>query len=453
MLLVARPGCEARVMEICRKWELDAAIIGEVTDTGRWVVRATPGYDPLADDPIPRAPVVVCDLPVDLLTDAAPKYDRPQREDAGLAGRRAFDPGTIPPPASWSELLLRMAGSPNLGSRRWVWRQYDHIVRGGTEVRPGSDAAVVRVPCERDGRRLEKILAFACDCNGRLCELDAFQGAAMAVAEVCRNLVCGGAEPIGLTDCLNFGNPERPEIMRQFARAVDGMAAACRALEVPIVSGNVSLYNETDGRAILPTPAVAAVGLVRDAGDVTRAVFPEAGLAVLLLGARRGGSLGGSEYVALHTGEVKGAPPEIDLGLEGRLQRLLLELVRARPRLARSAHDVSEGGLAIALAECCAGTDDPGEMVGACVALPEEDEGMAAALFGEAPSRIVVSARPEDVAEIARAAESAGVTVTVLGTTGGGRLAITRGGRVVADVGLPALREARERCLEGIVGR
>jgi len=455
MLLVTKPGCEARVMEICQKWELAAAIIGRVTDTGRWVVKATPGHDPLADAPSPRSAVVVCDLPVDLLTDAAPKYDRPQRDDASLPARRAFDPATIPAPSSWSDALLRMAGSPNLGSRRWIWRQYDHIVRGGTEVRPGSDAAVVRVACERDGRRIEKILAFASDCNGRLCELHPFQGAAMAVAEVCRNLVCGGAEPVGITDCLNFGNPERPEIMRQFAQAIDGMGAACRALEVPIVSGNVSLYNETDGRAILPTPTVAAVGLVRDAGDVTRATFPGAGLAVLLLGPRRGGPLGGSEYVSAHTGEVKGPPPEIDLGLEVRLQRLLLELMRARPRLVQSAHDVAEGGLAIALVECCAATDDPEAMVGACAALPVPDdaEDMAAALFGEAPSRVVVSARPEDVAEIARAAEAAGVPLSVLGTTGGARLTITRGGRLAADVGLPALRDARERCLEPIVGR
>ncbi|EYF02671.1 phosphoribosylformylglycinamidine synthase subunit PurL [Chondromyces apiculatus] len=453
MLLVAKPGCEARVEEICRKWELEAAIIGQVTDTGRWVIQATPGYDPLADAPIARAPVTVCDLPVDFLTDAAPKYDRPQREDAGLPGRRAFDAATIAAPQSWSAELLAMAGSPNLGSRQWVWRQYDHIVRGGTEVRPGSDAAVVRVPCERDGVRVEKLLAFAVDCNGRLCELDAFQGAAMAIAEVCRNVVCGGAEPVGITDCLNFGNPERPEIMRQFAQAIDGMAAACKALGVPIVSGNVSLYNETDGRAILPTPTVGAVGLVRDAGDVTRAGFPEAGLSVLLLGGRRGGPLGGSEYVVRHTGEVQGEPPGIDLAAEVRLQAVLLELLRARPRHVLSAHDVSEGGLAIALAECCAAVDDPARMVGAMVSLPEEDEGLAAGLFGEAPGRVVVTVRPGDEAEVARIAGAGGVGVTLLGSTGGGRLSIARQGALLVDVGLAELREARERCLEAIVGR
>jgi phosphoribosylformylglycinamidine synthase len=453
MLLVAKPGCEDRVFEICRKWELDAAIIGKVTDTGRWVIRATPGYDPLAGATPAPAPVVVCDLPVDFLTDAAPKYDRPQRGDPAILDRVAFDPASIPDPASWSELLLRMAGSPNLGSRRWVWRQYDHIVRGGTEVRPGSDAAVVRVPCERDGRRIEKILAFSSDCNGRLCELDPFQGAAMAVAEACRNLACAGAEAIGLTDCLNFGNPERPEIMRQFARAIDGMAAACRALSVPIVSGNVSLYNETDGRAILPTPTIGAVGLVRDAGDILRATFPGADLAVLLLGVTRGGPLGGSELVALHTGEVKGPPPAIDLLLEASLQALLLRLARSRPRLIQSAHDVSDGGLAIALAECCAAADDPQAMVGASIDLPPRDESLAAALFGEAPGRVVVTARPEDVAEIAHLAAAAGVPCAALGATGGARLAIARAGAPLLDVDLVALRDARERCLEPIVGR
>ncbi len=451
MLLVALPGKEARVIEICKKWELEAAIIGHVTDTGRWVIRATPGYDPLAPEPGAPAPVVVCDLPVDFLTDAAPKYDRPQREDASLPARLAFDPATVADPPSWGDALLALAGSPNLGSRRWVWRQYDHIVRGGTHVGPGSDAAVVRVPCERDGKTIDKLLAFSADCNGRLVELDARQGAAMAVAEACRNLVCAGAEPYGLTDCLNFGSPERPEIMRQFARAVDGMADACRALGVPIVSGNVSLYNETDGRAILPTPTIGAVGVVRDAGDVTRATFPGPGLTVMLLGPDRGGPLGGSEYLTSRTGEVKGPPPRIDLALEASLQALLLDLARARPRLVASAHDVSDGGLAVAIAECGTATDDPEAMIGAVVTLSDA-EPIAAALFGEAPTRVVVSAQPEHVAEIERRAHEKGVPVRTLGTTGGGRLVFHRGPLGLIDLELTRVREAREACLEKIVG-
>src|SRR5262249_7524202 len=179
--------------------------------------------------------------------DAAPKYDRPRAADPSLSARRAFDPGTIPAPRDLKAELLAMVGSPNLGSHRWVWRQNDQIVRGGAVGRPGGEAGGVCVRCEKDGKTIKKILGFASDCNGRYAELDPFEGAAMAVAEACRNLAVTGADPIGITDCLNFGSPERPEIMEQFARAVDGMAAACLALSVPIVSGNVSLYNETDG--------------------------------------------------------------------------------------------------------------------------------------------------------------------------------------------------------------
>jgi phosphoribosylformylglycinamidine synthase len=265
-----------------------------------------------------------------------------------------------------------------------------------------------------------------------------------------------GAEPLGLTDCLNFGSPERPEIMRQFARAIDGMAAACVALGVPVVSGNVSLYNETDGRAVLPTPTVAVVGLVRDEGDVVRATFPEPGLAVLLLGPRAGGPLGGSEYVAQRTGDVKGPPPGVDLALEAKLQALVLDLCRARPRLIESAHDVAEGGLGVALAECCVSGDDPRRMVGAQIVIPGADDagfdGAAAALFGEAPSRIVVTAAAERREEIERRAAAHGVPLEVLGTTGGAKLQIARGGEDLVDVGLAELREARERALEPVVG-
>ena len=345
MLMVAKPGNEARVFEICDKWDLDAAVIGKVTDTGRWTIRATPGYDPLAEEPGARAAVVVCDLPVDFLTDAAPKYDRPQADDPALRARRAFDVAgfvAAHPVASWSDELVRVLSHPNVGSRRWVWRQYDHIVRGGTHVRPGGDAAVVRVPCEKDGVVVDKLLAFKADVNGRLCELDAFEGAAMAVAEVTRNLACVGAEAIGITDCLNFGSPERPEIMRQLARAIDGLAAGCKALDVPMVSGKLSLYNETDGRAILPTPALGAVGLVRDAGDVARATFPAEGLAVILLGPDRGGPLGGSEWLTQKTNEVKGgAPPTLDLAAEAKLQRLLLPSSAARARASSRARTTS----------------------------------------------------------------------------------------------------------------
>ena len=455
MLLVCKPGHEARVREICDKWQLDVAVIGRVTDSGRWVVKATPNFDPLADATGPRAPIVVCDLPVGLMADDAPKYDRPQADDPSLPARLAFDPASLPEPANYSAALLDMIGRPNLGSRKWVWRQYDSIVRGGTRVRPGSDAGVVRVPCEMTGKdgkttRIEKLLAFSSDCNARLVELDPFMGGAMAVAEVCRNLVCTGAEPIGLTDCLNFGSPERPHVMRQFARAIDGIAAACRALAVPIVSGNVSLYNETDGRAILPTPTIAGVGLVHADAHVVPSRFCEAGRTVLLLGASSGGPLGGSEWVSAHTGEVKGTPPGIDLELEARLQRLLLELSRSAPRVLASAHDVSDGGLAIALAECCVGDGPADPEVGADITL-DGSEPVAAALFGEAPSRVVVSVSPGSADTVLARARAANVPAIVLGSTGGGRLVVRRGAPIL-EVTLGELRARRDACLEAIVG-
>jgi phosphoribosylformylglycinamidine synthase len=450
MLLVAKKGREERVIAICKKWDLDAVVIGRVTDTGRWIVRATPGYDPFDGGAPSREPAIACDLPVSFLADAAPKYDRPRAADPSLAARRAFDPRTIPTPRDLTAELLAMVGSPNLGARRWVYRQYDQIVRGGTVVRCGSDAGVVSAPCEKDGKTFQKILGFASDCNGRYAELDPFEGAAMAVAEACRNLAVTGAEPIGITDCLNFGSPERPEIMEQFARAIDGMAAACRALSVPVVSGNVSLYNETDGKAILPTPTIGAVGLVGKLEDVTPAGFQRADETIVLFGPVGEGRLGGSEYVARHTGEVKGPLPSLDLELEAKVQHLALEL--ARTRLVTSMHDVSDGGLAIALVECCTAADQPTAMIGAEVSLPAGPPDVAA-LFSEEPSRILASLPAANVGEVKARAARAGVPFAELGTTRAKDVVIHRGDKELVRATLDALREAREDCLVPIVGR
>jgi phosphoribosylformylglycinamidine synthase II len=482
MLLVAKPGKEERVNEICAKWELDCAVIGRVTTGGRWVVTATPEHDPLDDTPSTTCPVVVCDLPIDALTEGAPAYDRPQADPPKAPERRPRGAPLVP--GDLRQEILALAASPNIGSRRWVYRQYDHIVRGGTLVRPGSDAAVVRVLCERDARgalaldegaKVEKLLAFAVDCNGRHVDQDAFQGAAMAVAETCRNLVCSGAEPIGMTDCLNFGNPERPEVMRSFARAVDGIAAACTALRVPIVGGNVSLYNETDGRPILPTPTVAAVGLVTSEADIVTQWWKRAGDVVLLLGnapsTRADLGLLGSEWATWKESEagdsgrwVEGAPLEIDLALEARLQTLVLGL--ARSHVLESAHDVSEGGLAIALAECATTSPTRQGDIGARIDLkapsPHAAGGLASLLFGEHPSRIIVSVKPEAAISVRSAAEAANVPCEELGVTGGGSLSIAMvashpgedGSALTASVVLPVsdLRRARESCLTSIVG-
>jgi len=488
MLLVAKPGKEDRVFEICKKWELDCAVIGRVTHGGRWVVTATPQHDPLDDSPSTTCPVVVCDLPTDALTQGAPAYERPEG-DAPAPAEASAEPKVH---GNLRDELLALCGSPNIGSRAWVYRQYDHIVRGGSVVRPGSDAAVVRVLCERDAkgalapdlpRSTEKFLAFSVDCNGRYVESDAFHGAAMAVAESCRNLVCSGAEPLGLTDCLNFGNPERREVMRSFARAVDGIAAACRALDVPIVSGNVSLYNETDGKAILPTPTIGAVGLVRSEGDIVTQWWKRAGDVVLLLGdtaadAKRGAAgLAGSEYAALMQQRAGGServrvaglgfgPVFIDLALEARLQKLVLAL--ARSRLLASAHDVSEGGLAVALAECATSSPSAKSDVGARIDLEMPANGgitplrTASVLFGEQPTRVVVSVRADRVGELRAAAGAGGVPCAELGVTGGDSLSIAlvaphalgTAGSIGASVVVPLveLRRAREGCLASIVG-
>jgi phosphoribosylformylglycinamidine synthase len=451
MLLVAKKGREERVIAICKKWDLDAVVIGRVTDTGRWIVRATPGFDPLEGaGPPRREPAIVCDLPVSILADAAPKYDRPRAPDPSLPARHAFDPRTITAPTDRKAELLRLVGSPNLGSRRWVYRQYDQTVRGGTVVRCGSDAGVVRVPCEKDGRTIEKLLAFSTDCNGRYVELDPFQGAAMAVAEACRNLVVSGAEPIGLTDCLNFGSPERPEIMEQFAQAVDGMAAACHALGVPIVSGNVSFYNETDGRAILPTPTIGAVGLVNRLEDVVTSPFKRAEEVVVLLGPAGAGLLGGSEYLVLRTGKVQGRLPPLDLDMERKVQNLALDL--ARSSLVSSMHDVSDGGLAIALVECCVAVNPPAQPVGVEVALSEAQGNVWAELFSEEPSRIVASVARGKLAAVRERAERAGVPFAELGTTTARDFVVRAGNSEVVRVALEELRDAREKCLVSIVG-
>lgn len=450
MVMVARKGMEARVLEICRKWDLEACVIGRVTDSGRWVVKATPGYDPLSGEPLPSEEQkrVFVDIPVAVLTDDAPKYDRPCVEDPRKTERWSFDASALPFDAQRD--LLALLSSPNIGSRAWVWRQYDHIVRVGTAVRPGAaDAAVIRVFCDDSMNGTspmprEKWLALKSDCNGRFCELDPKTGAAMAVAEACRNLACVGAEPIGLTDCLNFGSPQRPEIMAQFRDAIEGMREACLALGVPIVSGNVSLYNETEGpegpRAILPTPMIGAVGLIDKPNDVLTMGFKRSGDIVALLGPTGAGALGGSEFVWLKTGMVQGAPPSIDLAMEARLQTLLVSL--ARRGLLSSAHDCSEGGLAVALAECAIAAN-----LGATITMPH---GVltAASLFGEDPSRVVVSFLPQQEELVRRAAVEANVPLCVLGRTGGDALSFEGGPRWTVY----ELAVAHAKALEPVVG-
>jgi phosphoribosylformylglycinamidine synthase II len=450
MLMVAHAGREKDVIAICEKWDLDWAVVGKVTDSGRFVCTATAGFDPslLPGDPQRGSenPQVVVDIPIGALADDAPQYDRPQQKAKPIG-----ELGTLPDLGSLDlgSELLSLIGSPNIGSRQWVWRQYDHIVRDGTVMRPGqSDAAVVRVFCTPNNadkdlpNAIEKYLALSVDCNGRHVLLDPHDGAAMAVAECARNIVCSGGEPLGLTDCLNFASPEVPETMWRFAHAILGLKDACNALSVPIVSGNVSLYNETEGRPILPTPSVAIVGQLESIEHRLGLAFKCAGDRIAHLGVPSQGKLGGSEFRVQKIGAVDGDPVGIDLPGEVRLQKAVLAMAKAR--VLSSAHDVSDGGFAVALSESCIGGG-----LGAEVTLPGAPSIPAAArLFSEEPSRVIVSYAPGREAEVMAMAHHHGVPFEVLGTVGGAAVRIAGALSVEVD----ALADAHHRCLEGIVG-
>jgi phosphoribosylformylglycinamidine synthase II len=398
MLIVAAQGKEHEVLRIFGKWDLDAAVVGRVTDTGRLRIL---WHGEVAGE-----------LPIDPLTEGAPKYDRPRARPVELDILQRFDPGVLPQPANLGEVLLQLLAAPTIASKEWVYRQYDHMVRIGTVVRPGGDAAVVRV---HEGK---KGVALSVDCPSRFVFLDPHLGAMLTVAEAARNVSVVGGEPVGLTDCLNFGNPERPEIMWQFAEAVRGIADACRALDIPVVSGNVSLYNETEGRAILPTPTCAVVGLVPDVDRTSVSWFQQAGHEIALLGTCTG-EAGGSEYLARRFDKVAGSPPDLDLLREKAVQLAVRTMVRAG--LVASAHDCAEGGIAVALAECC--MMGPGTHLGAQVKVT----GTARPdllLFGENPSRVIVSYEPSRREELERIAAQAGAPFARIGTVGGDHLQI-----------------------------
>jgi phosphoribosylformylglycinamidine synthase len=433
MLLVAAAGREEEVERIFRKWDLDVEVVGEVTDDGHVTVL--------------RHGEVVVRIPARPLADQAPRYERPCAEPAYLSEVQRFDPAEVPEPEDLDRTLADLVSSPNLGSRAWIVRQYDQTVRTNTLAGPGGDAAVLRV------KGTPRALALSSDCNHRWCYLDPRSGAAHAVAEAARNLACTGARPLGVTDCLNFGNPENPEIMWQFREAVRGMADACRALKAPVVSGNVSFYNETNGQAIHPAPVVAMVGLLEDASLRVRADFPEPGLPLFLLGDPAEPPIAASEYLARIHGREAGAPPPLDLEAEARLGDLLREL--AGERLLASAHDCSEGGLAVALLESCLlGTEGGSgrQPVGATVSLPPYRRADAA-LFGEAAGRVLVSAAAGSGAGIQEAAARAGVPCTRLGTTdAGGRLRIEgERGRGLVDMALGDLLEIWSAALPNVL--
>src|SRR5215510_4954277 len=342
MLLVAARGREAEVKAIFAKWELDAVEIGRVTAGDDLVIRSHGE--------------IVARVPVEALSEA-PRYDKERTRPAWLDGVHAFDPFTLAEPEDYDEALQTLLAAPTIACKEWAFRQYDQQVGINTLVLPGSDAAVLRV------KGTSRALAVATDGNGRQVLLDPRRGAAMAVCEAARNVSCAGARPAGVTDCLNFGSPERPEILWQLAEAVEGIAEACRALDLPVVGGNVSLYNETSGQAILPTPIIGVVGLLDDATHAGTQWFKGQGERIALLGPDEV-SLGASEYLWLRHGRVAGRLAPLDLGMEQRVLGAVQAAVGAG--LVTAAHDCAEGGLAIALAECCVTGRDS---VGAEVAL------------------------------------------------------------------------------------
>ena len=388
MLMVLKPGTEPIAERIFKKWELDFAVIGRTTDTGHLVVR--------------HGGVVEADIPLAALAHAAPIYERPWVPREKLP---VIAPEDVKAPNSILGALECMMGSAHLSSRRWIFEQYDHMVMADTVQRPGGDAAVVRVHGTKKG------LAISCDVTPRYCAADPYEGAKQAVAECWRNLTAVGAEPLAITDCMNFGNPERPEIMGEFVGAVEGMAEACAALDFPVVSGNVSLYNETNGVAIPPTPAIGGVGLIADIAGMARIALKQDGDLLLLLGEETG-HLGQSTYMQVMTDRLEGAPPPVDLAAERRTGDLVRGLIKAGA--ASAVHDVSDGGVLVAIAEMALAGGKGVTLDPAPGDLPAH-----ATWFGEDQARYVVAAAPDKADAIHKAAAVAEVAVRVLGSVGG----------------------------------
>jgi phosphoribosylformylglycinamidine synthase len=399
MLMVAKAGQEEECIRICRKWDLDVAVVGKVTADG--LLRVLDQGQ------------VVAEIPAKALADDGPRYERPYSPPAYQDMLTNLNYDSIPDVKDANAALLALLASPTIASKRWVYEQYDHMVRTNTMVRPGSDAAVVRI------KGTNKAVAMTVDCNGRYCLLHPYEGARLAVVEAARNLVCSGAEPIGLTDCLNFGNPERPEIMWQFVLAIEGLKDACEHLSIPIVSGNVSFYNETNGLSIYPTPMLGMVGLIEQADRAMTQWFREDGDAIVLLGNSRD-DLGGSEYLKVLQHREQGSPPLLNLETEKALHEFVLKVIHEG--LVQSAHDCSDGGLAVALAECC--VSGPHAARGAVVKLGLGSLRRDALLFGESQSRIILSTRPDAVESLLTRAAAAGVPAASIGQVGGNRLII-----------------------------
>jgi phosphoribosylformylglycinamidine synthase II len=429
MLLVAQKGREGEVFRIFQKWGLDAVEIGRVTSDAKMRVL--------------EHGEVVAEIPNAALTDDAPVYKRPLARWEPPVEREMPEFVKLGASEDFSSQLKRLLASPNICSKRWVWQQYDHMVQTNTVDAPGAgDAGVIRIKGSNRG------LAMALDGNSRWCYLDPRLGAMHAVAEAARKVACAGATPIGATNCLNFGNPEKPHIMWQFSQTIDGITKACEELDTPITGGNVSFYNETLGEGIYPTPVIGVVGILEDVHKTTKMHFAQAGKKIVLLRANEAGDavdaeleFGSSEYAKEILGAVWGYPPELDIEKEATLQRALVAIIRAG--LAESAHDCSDGGLAVALVESAL----PGG-VGLNVSLPGQQVAQEFPLFGEDASRVVLSCDPIHLPRIKEVAEEYGIFADVLGETGSDRVEISLDGQSVISASVAELREAYEGALE-----
>ncbi|WP_282609568.1 phosphoribosylformylglycinamidine synthase subunit PurL [Pelagibius sp. Alg239-R121] len=413
MLMVLKPGKEDMARGIMEKWDLDFAIIGHLTESGRMVLR-------MHGD-------VVGDLPIDPLAEASPEYDRPW---IPTPARDDVDAKALSVPGDMGAVLLQLMGSPNLCSRRWIWEQYDHMVMADTQGRPGGDAAVVRV------HGTQRALAMSTDCTPRYCLADPARGGAQAVAESWRNLTAVGATPLAITDNMNFGNPEKPEIMGQFVGCIEGMRAACDALAFPVVSGNVSLYNETNGAAILPTPAIGGVGVIEDAGMTAGIGFTEEDADIILIG-NTTGHLGATTYLSEIESRSDGAPPAVDLEQEKRNGDFVRSLIVSGQ--VTVCHDLSDGGLAVTLAEMALASG-----IGATIDEPaDSDLPLPAWLFGEDQARYLIATT--SASTLIDAARNAGVSAAIIGRTTGETLTLPGG----TPISLSELSGAHEGWLPG----
>ena len=409
MLLVVEPRNEAGVREIFRKWDIHAETIGHVTDTGRLEISYRGKR--------------VADIPADTLVlgGGAPVYHRESSEPAYIATTRAFDPASVPRAGSSGDVLRRLIGTPDIASKRWVYEQYDSMVRTNNVILAGGDAAVILL------KETGKGLSLKTDCNGRYVYLNPRLGGMIAVAESARNVACTGARPLAITNCLNFGNPYKPEVYWQFKEAVAGIGEACRFFNTPVTGGNVSFYNESPNASVFPTPVIGMLGLIDDASRAVTSRFQDAGDVIIELGVNRG-HIGGSEYLAVLHGITAGDAPALDLGREKRLHDVLIEA--AASGVLKSAHDCSDGGIAIALAECCIG--DGHNSIGAEISITADGLRPDFLLFGEDQSRAVVSAGAEHGHRILEIARNHGLECAVIGRVGGTRLQI--GDEIDVDV-------------------